>query len=64
MAKEMAYANALRQDPTPSPEMLGTGTAAAAGKAVQTRGAYKRYATEAQMNGDTPKSYEEWMQGK
>ena len=64
MANEAVYAGMLRQDPTPSPEMLGTGTAAQAGKAIQTRSKYKAYAAEAMMSGDTPKSYEEWMQGK
>lgn len=61
MANEMMYAQALRQDPTPQPEMLGTGTAAGAGKALQMGPAYKRYAAEAMMEGSSPKSYEEWL---
>jgi len=60
MAKEAMYADALRQDPSPQPEMLGTGMAAQAGTAIRDSAAYKRYATEAAMNGDTPKSLEEW----
>lgn len=62
MANERMYAEALRQQPTP--EMLGTGTAAQAGKTAQTRNKYKRYVTETQMEGGTPKSYEDWMAGK
>ena len=64
MANEAVYAGMLRQDPAPQPEMLGTGTAAQAGKTAQTRNKYKAYVIEAQMSGDSPKTYEEWMQGK
>lgn len=63
MAREMLYANALRQDPTPTPEMLGTGTAAQAGKAIQDRG-YKLHVAEAQAMGETPKTYEAWKAGQ
>lgn len=61
MANEMMYAQALRQDPTPQPEMLGTGSAAGAAKDIQMGPAYKRYAAETMMEGSSPKSYEEWL---
>lgn len=63
MANEAIYAGMLRQDPTPAPEMLGTGTAAQAGKAIQDRG-YKLHVAEAQALGETPKTYEEWKAGQ
>lgn len=63
MANEMMYAQALRQDPTPQPEMLGTGTAAAAGQAIKDRG-YKLHTAEAQAMGETPMTYEEWKAGQ
>lgn len=63
MAREMMYANALRQDPSPQPEMLGTGTAAAAGKAIQDRG-YKLHTAEAAAMGETPMTYEQWKAGQ
>jgi hypothetical protein len=63
MANEAVMAQVLRQDPTPQPEMLGTGMAAEAGKAIQSRG-YKIYAAEAAAMGETPKTYEEWMKGQ
>ncbi len=64
MARERMYAEALRQQP--SPEMLGTGTAAAAGKDSVLRPKYNRYAAEAMMEGSAPKTYEQWKaeQGK
>jgi len=62
MAYERVYADMLRQQPTP--EMLGTGTAAQAGKTAQTRNKYKAYVAEVMMEGGTPKSYEDWMAGK
>lgn len=61
MANEQMMAQVLRQDPAPKPEMLGTGTAAGAGRNIQMGPAYKRYAAEAMMEGSSPKSYEEWL---
>jgi len=64
MANEAIYAGMLRQDPTPSPEMLGTGMAGQTAKTAQTRNKYKAYVAETMMEGGTPKSYEDWMAGK
>lgn len=61
MANEQMMAQVLRQDPTPKPEMLGTGTAAGAATNIQKGPAYKRYAAEAMMEGSSPMSYEEWL---
>lgn len=62
MANEMIYAQALRQDPTPAPEMVGTGMASEAGKDMGGRTAkYKRYAAETMMEGSSPMTYEEWI---
>ncbi len=63
MAFENVYANMLRQDPTPSPEMLGTGMAAGAGKDIQDRG-YKLHVAESEAMGETPMTYEQWKAGQ
>ncbi len=63
MANERLLSEALRQQPTP--EMLGTGAASAAGTAVGKKGsAYKMYAAEKMAMGETPMSYEEWLKGQ
>ena len=61
MANEMMYAQALRQQvaPQPQPEMLGSGSAAAAAQDIKDRG-YKLYVAESQALGETPQTYEEW----
>ena len=45
---------------TPTPGMLGSGSAAQAGNAMVTR-AYKLYAAEAQANGDEVLPYEQFQ---
>lgn len=64
MANEAMYAQALRQQP--APEMLGTGMAGSAASDKVLRPKYGVYVTETQMEGSSPKTYEEWKasQGK
>lgn len=61
MANEAMMAQVLRQDPTPTPEMLGTGMAGGAARDIQKGPAYKRYAAETMMEGSSPMSYEDWL---
>lgn len=63
MANEMMYAQALRQDPTPTPEMLGTGSAASAAQDIKDRG-YKLHVAESEALGETPQTYEAWKAGQ
>lgn len=55
----MANLSDLAQTPTPG--MLGSGLAQMAGSAMQNRNAYKKYAIEKQSAGETPLTYEEWV---